>query len=292
MKGKSVKALRNFIVPFMFLVSNVDGQQDFTNDVEGYLEPYHSIEVSSVETGIVDSIEVREGETVKKGQVLVKLDRDVLTKSLEVAAQEAKSLGNLQAAKAELVLQKTRLEKVQRIFDSGHGRSSELERAKADLEVALGRVLRAEEEIVIKQKELAQIKAKLASRDVLAPIDGIVIEIHKNPGEAVSPNNPILVTVVNVNRLKCILNVPRLKAGRISEQQPVELLTDQKQSITGSVQWKSPIVDAESETVKIVIRIDNSAGRLTSGEHCILHSLGDLADSQDKHESHSVSLQD
>lgn len=292
MKGKSVKALRNFIVPFMFLVSNVNGQQDFTNDVEGYLEPYHSIEVSSVETGIVDSIEVREGETVKKGQVLVKLDRDVLTKSLDVAAQEAKSLGNLRAAKAELVLQKKRLEKVQRIFDSGHGRSSELERAKADLEVALGRVLRAEEEIVIKQKELAQIKAKLASRDVQSPIDGIVIEIHKNPGEAVSPNNPILVTVVNVNRLKCILNVPRLKASRISEQQPVELLTDQQKSIVGSVQWKSPIVDAESETVKIVIRIDNSAGRLTSGEHCILHSLGDLAVSQDKHESLSVSLQD
>lgn len=289
--------LRNTIILVTLLGgysgSGAFAQEEFSNEVEGYLEPFKNIEVSTVETGIIDSIQIKEGDYVSRGQVLVRLDRNVLEKSFEVAKQESESVGNLRTAQAEWELQKKRLQMLQNIFDRGHGRKSELERARADVEVAKGRVLQAEELVAIKNKELNHIRSRVEARDIKAPIDGIVVEIHKNAGEAVSPTNPVLVTVVNIEQLKCVLNVPRDQARKIQANQSIELESDERQKIIGAVQWKSPIVDAESETVKVIVRIDNPNGVYTSGEHCVLNDNSRFADNAAvKNKSQSVSHQD
>ena len=269
---------RHPLLLITFSVARVFAQSDFSGDVEGYLEPYQQIDVATVETGIIEAIQVQEGATVKAGQVLVRLDNKVLAKSLGIAQQEAQSVGNLKTTRAEHELQKNRLAKLETIFASGHGRATELERARSDVQVALGRVLRAEEEIAIKQKELELIRAKMALREISAPMNGLVTRIHKNPGEAVSPTNPTLLTLVDIGQLKCVMNVPRGNASGISRNQRVMLESDTQQKIVGTVQWKSPLVDAESETVKVIIRIDNSEGRYTSGEHCVLRENAKLAE--------------
>lgn len=241
-----------------------------SGQIEAYLEPIKRIEVSSVETGIIESIQVREGDRVTHGQTLVRLDRSLLQKSLEVAEAEANSLGNLKMAQAEWKLQQSRYAMLKDIVDRGHGRNSELERAAADLEAAAGRVLRAEEEIAIRRKQQEQIQARLHSRDILSPIEGLVVEIHKNPGEAVSPNSPVLVTVVDIDQLKCVFHVPRHQASVIRNNQPITLRSASHPRIEGKVQWKSPIVDAESETVKVIVRVENQGHVYTSGDYCLL----------------------
>ena len=136
---------------------------------------------------------------------------------------------------------------------------------------------------------MEQIEVKLAARNVLSPVDGIVVDIHKNAGEAVSPNSPVLITVVNIDRLKCVLNVPRHQAKTIVQNQSIQLESDARQKIVGEVQWKSPIVDAESETVKVVIHIENPKRMLTSGEHCIL-CAPDLVQSKNSSVGNPVSF--
>lgn len=248
-----------------------DYLSDELSEVEGYLEPIKRIDVSTVETGIIESIQVKEGDIVSRGQTLVRLDREVLEKSLAVAKAESEAVGSLNTAKAELKLQENRFEILKNLFDKGHGRPSELERARADVEVARGRVLRAEEEILIRRRQMKQIEAKLAVRDIVSPIDGIVIEIHKDPGEAVSPNQPELVTVVDINQLKCVFDVPSKLASNLKSNMDVTLLSESHANIKGLIQWKSPIMNPDSETIKVIVRIDNSNRELISGHHCLLN---------------------
>ena len=258
------------LCPFTKFVAAQEFISPDLDTLEAYLEPIKEIEVSTVETGIIDSIQVREGDIVTRGQTLVRLNKEVLEKAREIAEAESSAVGSLKTAKAELKLKEKRFSILKKIFDKGHGRASEMERAQADVEVARGRVLRAEEEILIRQKQLIQIKAKIAARDIVSPIDGIVTEIHKDPGEAVSPTNPVLVTVVNIDQLKCVFAVPRKNAGGIRNSQSVVLSSANHPKIPGTVQWKSPIVHADSETIKVIIRVDNRERTYTSGEHCIL----------------------
>lgn len=244
--------------------------QERYEEVEAFLEPYQKIDVSTVETGIIRSIQVREGDWVKKGDTLVKLDREVLTKSLEVSIEESKSVGNITVATAELEMQKARYEKLKTLLERGHGRENEVERAASDVKVAQGRLLRAQEEIAIKLSEIEQIRAKISARDVVSPIDGIVVDILRRPGEAVSPNAAALITVVNIDQLKCIFDVPRKNAKRIVAKKKIKLQLDSGKTIVGMVEWKCPILNAESETTKVIVRVDNPNHIYTSGEYCIL----------------------
>jgi len=256
--------------------------QDKYEDVEAFLEPYHKIDVSTVETGIIRSLQVREGDLVKKGDTLVKLDREVLNQSLAVAVEESKSVGNITVATAELEMQEARYEKLRALLDRGHGRENEVERAASDVKVARGRLLRAKEEIAIKRQEIEQIRAKISARDIQSPIDGMVIEILRRPGEAVSPNASALVTVVNVDQLKCVFDVPRNTARRIVANKKINLKLDSGKTITGIVEWKCPILNAESETTKVIVRVENPNHVYTSGEYCVLkpNALG-FADSNE-----------
>lgn len=244
--------------------------QERYEEVEAFLEPYQKIDVSTVETGIIRSIQVREGDWVKKGDILVKLDREVLMKSLAVSIEESKSMGNITVATAELEMQEARYRKLQTLLERGHGRENEVDRAESDVKAARGRLLRAEEEIAIKLSEIEQIRAKISARDVVSPIDGIVVEILRRPGEAVSPNAAELVTVVNIDQLKCVFDVPRKNAKRIVAKKKIKLQLDSGKMIAGMVEWKCPILNAESETTKVIVRVDNPNHIYTSGEYCIL----------------------
>jgi RND family efflux transporter MFP subunit len=240
------------------------------NIVEGFLAPYREIDVSTTETGIIASVKVRPGDLVKKGDVIVKLERTVLQQSLAVAQQDASATSNLKIAQAELNLQKSRYSKIKELFDSGHGRASELLRAASDLEIQQAKLLRAEEEIALKKQDVQQIQSRLKLRDVTSPIDGIVIKIHRDPGESVSPNNPKVVTVVNIDQLQCTFDVPRRVAKTFAKDNQVRMTLTSSKEIQGTVQWKSPLIDPESGTVKLIVRVDNPKHLLTSGEYCIL----------------------
>jgi len=253
----------------IFHESTAVGQESY-EDVEAFLEPYHKIDVSTVETGIIRSLQVREGDLVKKGDTLVRLDRDILNHALAVAVEEGKSIGNITAAAAELEMQEARYEKLKALLGRGHGRENEVERAASDVTVARGRLLRAEEEIAIKRSEIEHIKAKIAAREIKSPINGIVIEILRRPGEAVTPNASGLVTVVNVDQLKCVFDVPRKTAKRIVAKKNIQLKLDSGKTINGFVEWKCPILNAESETTKVIVRVDNPNHVYTSGEYCVL----------------------
>ena len=212
---------------FLLLVGPL-AAQDYDANVEAYLEPYQSIEVSATENAAVKSIQVREGQFVSKGDVLARLDQVVLEKTLAVAVKEAASRGTLKTAEAEVELHKQKYGRIKDLIDSGHGRQHELNRAKADLQIAEGKLLRAKEELDIRQRELEQVQARLDARTVRSPIDGMVLEVKKDPGESVTPGDHVILVLVNLRQLKCVFHVSPQFAQQVHDKDSVTLRTHSK----------------------------------------------------------------
>lgn len=239
--------------------------------LEGFAEPYQTIEIAASEAGLVQDVCVELGQVVKKGEVLAVLDEDVLKATLEIAQLKAQSSAALDAAKAELELRQQKLAALTELNRSGSGSREEFARAKADVEFAQAKLKAAEETLAADRLEVKKIDAQLRQRTIRSSLNGVVTDIHRDPGEFVSGADPKLFTVVRLDRLRVKFYVPTEQSLRLNKNDRVKLQTviDDK-TTTAEVEFVSPVTHAESGLVRIDVILDNHEGRLRSGQRWLL----------------------
>ena len=246
-------------------------EQGNANEVDGFTEPSKTVNVAAAETGTIKSIDVREGDVVKKGQVLARLDDEVHQALLAIAEEGMNSQGQLKSAEVEVDMHRRRLEKLEELREQGHARQEEVDRARADLEIAEARVLSANEVLQVRRLEHNKVQVQLNRRVVRASIDGVVSLLHKDEGEFVAPNDPHVLEIVCLDPLMATFNVPSYLAVRLKTEQQVSVhLGDVNKWVEAEVAVIAPVTDAESSTVRVKVRIPNSQGKFRSGEHCTL----------------------
>jgi RND family efflux transporter MFP subunit len=240
--------------------------------VEGFAEPYRLIEIAAAsETGLITSIGVREGQTVKRGDLLATLDIDVLVATLNIAKERSRLTGRFDGANAELEMRRRRLAKLQQLLREGHATEGEVERAQTDVVIAQANVLLADEERRLAALECKRIEAQIQRRQVRSPIDGVVTEIRREVGEAVAINDPHLMTVVQLNPLRVKFSLTMAQASELHEGQILPLhLSDVSHAADATVEIISPVLDAKSGTVQVTCVIDNSDNRYRSGMRCVV----------------------
>ena len=273
--GRSFFAVGIFLVVGLNSVCSAQVLRTFT-------EPYERIEVSAAELGIVESVNVRVGEMVKKDQLLGQLNSSILIESQRLARRRADSTARIDAAQADLRLKESTYAKLKPLLKSGHANPSELERSKAEYEQAEATVRLAGDELAEAGIELARIDAQLRQRQIRSPIQGIVVDLHRKPGEHLPANDPRFASVVDVSKLRSRFFVSTDTAERLSRGMQVTLLVGIKRSQASAlVEFVSPITDSESGTVRIDVVIDNQGQRWRSGIPCVLDVVNDeLADIQ------------
>lgn len=238
---------------------------------EGFTEPYRLVHLAAAEAGVIERLAVREGSRVEVGEVVAELDQSVLAASLEVARVIKDSRAALAAAEAELRLAETRFAQYERLAQASHATPEELERVRLERELAHGRVKAAEESRAVKAAEFRKIEAQLDRRRVRSPIDGVVIELHKQVGEFVAPTDPQVMTVAQLDALRATFSVPLATSRQYAVDQAVRVqIAANPGPAEAVVEFVSPVTDARSGTVTVKVRIDNAAGRYRSGERCLL----------------------
>ena len=246
-------------------------QPAVAEEVEGFTEPYRQIELAAGEPGILTEVHVQEGSRVAAGDLVAALDTDVLRATLELARERSTAAGALQASQAELELRASQRTQLQTLRDRGHATQRELERAETDYRIAKARVVMAEEELRLHQLEMKRIETQIARRQIRSPIDGVVSEVFKDVGEAFVGNDPRVATIVQLGQLRArFCTSPRAAAGLRPGQTVRLFLPDTEQQAAGVVETVSPVMDAESGTVQVVVAIDNRGEQLRSGARCLL----------------------
>ena len=207
----------------------------------GYTEPYRIITASAAEPGVVAEMLVQEGDKVKKGQVLARLDTAVLQAELEIARAEAK-------------LQKTREQRLGEL--GGRVTPDELEKARTDA--------------LVKEAQVRKTEAQIEARTLRSAVDGVVTEIKRDPSEAVSAAQPHVLTVVEIDRLTVNLFLSPDRASKLQTggHADLQLLDDGNARVPATIEFLSPVIDAASGTVRVKFVIENPEGKYRAGGRC------------------------
>ncbi len=239
------------------------------SEVEGFTEPYRSIDVAASEMGSLVALEVREGDRVTAGQVLARLDQNVLMRTLEIARASMNSNGRLEAARVESKMHQESLAQLEQLLSRNHASQREIDRAQAQKDMAEARLKATLEELAVKALEFERTRAQLEQRRVLAPIDGVVTQVYKDASEFVSPNDPNVVKIVQLDPLLIVFSVPITEARNLAKEQTVQIKQDGR-PIQGTVEFVSPMADAQSRTVRVRVRIPNPGEAIPGGVTCRL----------------------
>lgn len=238
--------------------------------VEGFAEPVQTVDVASPESGTVQEIRVRQGQKVRKGDVLVQMDPDALLPALELAKAKAEARAKMEAAKIELQVKQRRLDNLNRLGKENSS-SEEVVRATADVDLAKTSVMAAEEEIRQSQLEAKRIEVQLERRTIRSPINGVVLKLHHDPGEFVTISAPTLVTVADLSQLRIVLHPMSADASSLEEKARVQVQLERQNELADAiVDFVSPVTNADSGTIRIELLVDNPTNRFRSGQRCWL----------------------
>jgi len=178
----------------------------------GTLQPKEETQVSSRILGTVLSVDVREGDPVQEGDILVELDRRELTARVEQASQASA------AAKAGLEEARSTFERMSALAERGVVAAAELDRARAALESTQAQLRRARQ--LVEEAETARSHATLR-----APISGRVIHRLVEPGDTATPGSPLL-HLYNPNALRLEAHVRESLAAGLSPGDRLEARID------------------------------------------------------------------
>lgn len=237
--------------------------------IESFVEPYRQAAVPAAEIGVLSEVLVVEGDQVSANQLVAKLDDSILQASAKVAAAAMESKGALMAAESDNDSRLQQLASYKQLQEQGNASPREYERALNEQAKAAARLQAAREDLEIRRLEFHRVKAQIAMREIKSPISGHVVLIEKERGEFVSPTDPVVMQVVQLDTLKAIFAVPQQAVVNIAIGQQVDLVVGyQSTTAKAIVDFVSPIADPQSGTVRVKLRIANTDKRLKSGSTC------------------------
>lgn len=202
------------------------------------LEARAESQVVAKTSGVALSVMAEEGEQVRAGQVLVRLDSD---------------RARLQAAQSGAQMRK---------LEANYRRSMQLSEQKLISANDIDQ-LKYDLENVRAANRLANLELSYAN--VVAPISGVIASRSIKTGNFVQINTPIF-RIVDVSRLEATLNVPERELATLKAGQPVKLAVDALpgRSFAGTIDRVAPVVDSGSGTFRVICAFDGG-GSLQPG---------------------------
>lgn len=166
----------------------------------GKIQPETEVVISSDVSGEIIEMPVKEGDRVKQGDLLVKIDPDLVESALNRAeAALNTSKANLMGAKARLAQSNSQFENAKASFQRNEKlykdqviSQAEFDQAKANFEVAESDVKAAEESVQaakynVRSAEatLSEAKENLGRTSIFSPMNGTITKLNKEKGERV-----------------------------------------------------------------------------------------------------------
>ncbi len=238
-------------VEFTSATLSSPAQANAVLNASGYVVAQVKAAVASKGTGRLEFLGVEEGDKVKKGTIIARLeDQDMMA-----ALHQAEA--NVGVAEAEREDARLTLERVTRLHGSGLASDAELDGAKA-------RYARVEATIKSAAAAMKAAEVALENTRIRAPFDGTVLTKNADVGEVVAPfasaasSRGAVVTMADMSSLQVEADVSESNIIRVHPGQPCEIVLDAypDQRYPGVVHKIVPTADRAKATVltKIAFR--------------------------------------
>lgn len=215
-------------------------QQNFSHyiDLQGRVDAQNISYVAppNGQGGIVKSLFVTQGQSVRKGQVLARLDDQLIRQQIEPL--------RVQLATAEDTYRRTK-----NLFDQGIGTYQNVLNAKTQVESL--------------QKQIGIIQKQSSLMTVTAPSSGVADVVNVRVGEAFVGNTAAgpQIRIVNTSNLKIVASVPENYLGRVDVGSKLQIVLPEQNNriINGVVNVVQKVIDPNTRSFNIEAKIPSDA---------------------------------
>jgi len=238
-----------------------------TLSASGYTQALREVKLGLTVNGRIDRVFVREGDRVRRGDLILQLDHRAEALEVERRGLLLKDTSRLDELRQRETMLKAQLEAARNLLQTGGMARKQVE----DEELALSNVTaerRALENAKLRERvELDLATEALDKRFLRAPVDGVVTRLALRDGESVAAHEPAVV-VSDASRVRFHGTVPLAEASRLASRSRVTLRlgTDGRETVRSAmVVFLSPVADPASGLVEFIAEFDNSDGSVRPG---------------------------
>lgn len=182
-------------------------------------------------SGLLNSVYVKEGQRVSKGQVLARVDD-----------------GGLSQQRAQMALQadlaKTTYEKQKRLWDQQVGSEMQYLQAKTASEA--------------QQKALGQMDRQLAKTSIRAPFSGVIDEVMAEPGSVVMPGQSPILRIISLRDMYVEVNVPESHLPKVKKNNSVKVeFPVLGEEVESQIRTVGSYINPANRTFKIEVAVPN-----------------------------------
>ncbi len=208
-------------------------------NLPGNIEPWTRLELMAKVAGSITEVLVKEGDEVKEGDVLARIE----SSDYEIALQKAEA--TYKYAKADYQRDK-------KVYDKGVIPAAELDRKETNLITA--------------KTELDNARLQLSRCTIKAPMDGIVRRLDAKVGLLLSVADPV-GEILKINKVKAIVGIPESDVPAVRQLDEIQLTVQALDNlvVTGKKYFLSPSPDTTARLYKLELEVDNSSREVLPG---------------------------
>ena len=204
---------------------------------QGQLEPLDAVQdIQMPVGGVVDEILVEEGDSVKKGQILMNLDTEAseeqrrsLETSIKLKGLERRKYSEMNSAEVKmleknLVLQLEILERYEQLEEAGAASELQFLSQQNTVEETRGRLMQTQadrfRQLALLDQQLAELTSRLAEirvtlryQQLKSPVDGVVFDLQPTASGFTAQSTQTVMKVVPFGSLEAKVEVPSNKIG-------------------------------------------------------------------------------
>jgi RND family efflux transporter MFP subunit len=164
-------------------------------DVQGNIETERDVLLNAESGGLIRAVMVSEGQRVSKGQVLVQIDAEIISSSI-------------QEVQTAMEFAEYNYNKQKELFDQGLGSEFQVQQAKSNLDNL--------------KSKLSGLKTQKGKFVITAPFDGVVDQVYAKVGAMAGPQAPVLRLVDN-REIKVLADVSERLYSRLAVGMPIQV---------------------------------------------------------------------
>lgn len=246
-------------------------QESAVLTASGYIVAQRKAAVASKGTGRLEFLGVIEGDRVKKGQVIGRLENSDVEAALgQVRANLNLAKAGLESVKAEMEDAAANFERQMSLFAQGSISRAEYDGANARYKRASAAVSSADASIKFAEANVRATEVQLEYTLIRAPFDGVVLTKNANVGEVISPfgaaagSRGAIVSVADMTSLEVEADVSEANIEKIKEGMPCEITLDAypERRYAGFVNKIVPTADRAKATVLTKVRFKDRDERV------------------------------
>jgi RND family efflux transporter MFP subunit len=235
--------------------------------VVGSLIGEATVQVVPKVNGRLETIGVKLGDPVRRGQLLAKVeDSEIQEQVRQAEASFQVGQATIRQREADLKLAKTNLDRSRSLFERQLLPQQTYDDTEARYQAALAQLDLARAQFEQAKARLEELRITLANTRIVSPVDGFVGKRFVDPGAFVGPNAPV-VSVVDLSTVRMVANLVERDVKRVfaGTKAAVEVDAFPGEKFSGRVSRVAPVFDPATRTAEMEIEVPNPGFRLKPG---------------------------